>query len=60
MEKNIVSLYNIYATIIALFCYPKPRARLSKTDGRVFYYLQQSVYFKSFNRMLITLKNVNN
>ncbi len=33
MEKNIVSLYNIYATIIALFCYPKPRARLSKTDG---------------------------
>lgn len=28
MEKNIVSLYNIYATIIALFCYPKPRARL--------------------------------
>jgi|LFRM01.1.fsa_nt_gb hypothetical protein len=32
MEKNIVSLYNIYATIIALFCYPKPRARLSKTE----------------------------
>lgn len=45
MEKNIVSLYNIYATIIALFCYPKPRARLSKQNRRVFYYLQQSSIF---------------
>ena len=53
MEKNIVSLYNIYATIIALFCYPKPRARKYK-NLRVFYYLQQSSIFLS--KLLIAKK----
>ena len=47
MEKNIVFLYNIYATIIALFCYPKPRARLSKTDGFFIIY-SKAVFFKKF------------
>lgn len=51
MEKNIVSLYNIYATIIALFCYPKPRARLSKQTGFLLFTAKQ--YF------FILLKNVN-
>ncbi len=47
MEKNIVYLHNIYATIIALYCYPKPRASLSKTDWFFFIY-SKAVFFKKF------------
>jgi len=47
MEKNIVSLYNIYATIIALFCYPKPRARLSKKQTGFLLFTAKQYFLKN-------------
>jgi len=47
MEKNVVSLYNIYATIIALFCYPSPQARLSKQTGFLLFTAKR-IFLKNF------------